>query len=134
MTAYVRDRNPGVRFPGRGYVLPRTGAASIPVETVNTEKLELSLYHVTDRNLLRSLQNGYLGMPMAEYQEHDFSSQIGSEIWKGEGSVKQEINVDVTTRLPLDEALKGQPPGVHALRAAVPGLIPMWCRRAGSGS
>ncbi|MFC3182817.1 alpha-2-macroglobulin family protein [Cypionkella sinensis] len=124
VTAYVRDRNPGVRFPGRGYVLPRTGAASIPVETVNTEKLELSLYRVTDRNLLRSLQNGYFGTPMAEYQEYDFSSQIGSEIWKGEGAVKQEVNVDVTTRLPLDEALKGQPPGVYALRAAVPGVDP----------
>lgn len=124
VTAYVRDRNPGVRFPGRGYVLPRTGAASIPVETVNTEKLELSLYRVTDRNLLRSLQNGYFGTPMAEYQEYDFSSQIGSEIWKGEGTVKQDVNVDVTTRLPLDEALKGQPAGVYALRASVPGVDP----------
>ncbi|MDB5664640.1 MAG: alpha-2-macroglobulin family protein [Cypionkella sp.] len=124
ITAYVRDRNPGVRFPGRGYVLPRTGAASIPVETVNTAKLDLSLYHVTDRNLLRSLQSGYFGTPMADYQEYDFSSQIGSEIWTGTGSVKQDINVDVTTRLPLDEALKDQPPGVYALRAAVPGVDP----------
>lgn len=124
VTAYVRDRNPGVRFPGRGYVLPRSGAALIPVETVNTEKLELSLYRVTDRNLLRSLQNGYFGTPMADYQEYDFSSQIGSEIWNGIGAVKQEINVDVTTRLPLDEALKGQPAGIYALRAAVPGVDP----------
>ncbi|MDP1578043.1 MAG: PAN domain-containing protein, partial [Cypionkella sp.] len=30
VTVYVRDRNPGVRFPGRGYVLPRAGAALIP--------------------------------------------------------------------------------------------------------
>jgi uncharacterized protein YfaS (alpha-2-macroglobulin family) len=124
VTVYVRDRNPGVRFPGRGYVLPRSGAALIPVETVNTEKLELSLYRVTDRNLLRSLQNGYFGTPMADYQEYDFSSQIGSEIWKGEGTVKQDVNVDVTTRLPLDEALKGQPAGIYALKAAVPGVDP----------
>lgn len=124
VTVYVRDRNPGVRFPGRGYVLPRAGAALIPVETVNTEKLELSLYRVTDRNLLRSLQNGYFGTPMADYQEYDFSSQIGSEIWKGVGSVKQDVNVDVTTRLPLDEALKDQPAGIYALKAAVPGVDP----------
>jgi uncharacterized protein YfaS (alpha-2-macroglobulin family) len=44
ITAYVRDRNPGVRFPGRGYVLPRTDAVAIPVETVNTDKLELTLF------------------------------------------------------------------------------------------
>ena len=57
ITAYVRDRSPGVRFPGRGYMLPRTGDAMLPVETVNTEKLNLSLYKVTDRNLLRAVQN-----------------------------------------------------------------------------
>ena len=124
ITAYVRDRSPGVRFPGRGYVLPRTGAAAIPVETVNTEKLNLSLYRVTDRNLLRSMQNGYFGAPMPEYQEYDFESQIGSEIWAGTGVVKQEVNVDVTTRLPLDQALQGQPAGIYALRAAVPGVDP----------
>lgn len=124
ITAYVRDRNPGVRFPGRGYMLPRTGDAMLPVETVNTEKLDLSLYRVTDRNLLRAVQNGYFGSPMWEYQEYDFSSQIGTEIWTGTAAVKQEVNVDVTTRLPMNEALKGQPAGIYALRAAVPGVDP----------
>lgn len=124
ITAYVRDRNPGVRFPGRGYVLPRTDAVAIPVETVNTDKLELALYRVTDRNLLRSVQNGYFGQPMMEYQEYDFSSQIGTEIWTGSATVPQEVNKDLTTRLPLTEALAGQPAGVYALRAKVPGVDP----------
>lgn len=124
ITAYVRDRNPGVSFPGRGYVLPRTGEASLPVETVNTDKIDLTLYRVSDRNLLRSFQNGYFGEPMPEYQEYDFERLIGSEIWTGEGLVKQEVNVDITTRLPLDDALKDQPPGIYALRAAVPGVDP----------
>lgn len=122
ITSYVRDRNPGVRFPGRGYVLPRTGTAAIPVETVNTEKLELSLYKVTDRNLLRALQNGYMSSPIAEYQEFDFTSEIGTEIWTGSATVSQEVNRDITTRLPLDAAIAGQPAGVYALRAAIPGV------------
>jgi alpha-2-macroglobulin len=124
VTSYVRDRKPGVRFPGRGYVLPRSDAPALPIETVNTEKVELKLYRISDRNMLRSLQNSYFGEPMREYQEEDFSSQIGSEIWSGTGIVKQEVNVDVTTRLPLAEALKGQPAGIYALRAAVPGVDP----------
>mgnify|MGYP000013345134 CR=1 FL=1 len=124
ITAYVRDRNPGVRFPGRGYVLPRSDAVAIPVETVNTDKLELALYRVTDRNLLRSVQNGYLGQPMMEYQEYDFGTQIGTEIWTGAAMVPQEVNKDLTTRLPLTEALAGQPAGVYALRAKVPGVDP----------
>jgi len=124
ITAYIRDRSPGVRFPGRGYVLPQTGGVSVPVETVNTTKLDLTLFRVTDRNLLRSLQNGYFGTPMADYQEGYFNGEIGSEIWTGSAEVTQEINTDVTTRLPLDQALAGQPAGIYALKAAVPGVDP----------
>ncbi len=123
-TAYIRDRSPGVRFPGRGYVLPQSGGASVPVETVNTTKLDLTLFRVTDRNLLRSLQNGYFGQPMADYQESYFNGEIGSQIWTGTAQVGQEVNVDVTTRLPMDQALAGQPPGIYALKAAVPGVDP----------
>ena len=97
----------------------------VPGCKLNTaEKLELALYRVTDRNLLRSVQNGYLGQPMMEYQEYDFSSQIGTEIWTGAATVAQEVNKDLTTRLPLSEALAGQPAGVYALRAKVPGVDP----------
>ena len=124
ITAYVRDRNPGVRFPGRGYVLPRNDEAAVPIETVNTDKLDLKLYRVTDRNLLRSLQNGYFGSPIADYQEYDFSDQIGTEIWKGTATVGQEVNKDITTRLPMRDAIAGQPAGIYALRAAVPGVDP----------
>ena len=124
ITAYVRDRNPGVRFPGRGYVLPRSDTVALPVETVNTDKLNLTLYRVTDRNILRSVQSGYFAQPMMEYQEGEFSVQIGTEIWSGAATVPQEINKDLTTRLPLTEALAGQPAGVYALRAVVPGVDP----------
>ena len=64
--------SPGVRFPGRAYVLPNTGDAALPVETVNTEKLDLTLFRVTDRNLLRAIQDDYFGAPMQAYSEEYF--------------------------------------------------------------
>ena len=121
ITAYVRDRDPGVRFSGRGYVLPRTGTASIPVVTVNLKEVDLQIWKVTDRNLLRAMQNGYFDQPIYDYQEYDFQNQLASMVWQGKGEVGQEINKDVTTRLPLDEAIAGQPAGIYALRASVPG-------------
>lgn len=124
VTAYIRDRNPGVRFTGRGYVLPRTGNAAIPVVTVNTTKLDLEVWKVTDRNLLRILQNGYFDAPMYDFQEYDFENQMASKLWSGTATVGQDVNKDITTRLPLDEAIKGQPAGIYALRAAVPGVDP----------
>jgi uncharacterized protein YfaS (alpha-2-macroglobulin family) len=124
ITAYVRDRTAAVRFPGRSYVLPRTGQASIPVETVNTTALDLELHRVSDRNLLRAIQNDFFGLPMAEYQEGDFRSGIGEKLWTGSATVAQEVNRDMTTRLPMDAAIAGLPAGIYALRAAIPGADP----------
>ena len=122
VTLYVRDRNPGVSFPGRGYVLPKSADAALPVQTVNTEKLDLTVYAVTDRNLLRAIQNGYFGWPMRSYDEYYFTGEVGQEIWTGAATVAQEVNKDVTTRLPLDQALKDRPAGIYALKATVPGV------------
>ncbi len=124
ITQYVRDRNPGVRFAGRGYVLPKAGEAALPVETVNTDKLNLTLFRVTDRNLLRSIQDTYFGAPMQDYSEAMFSDTVGEEIWKGSATVGLEVNKDVTTRLPLGAALDGMEAGIYALKAAVPGVDP----------
>ena len=124
LTAYVRDRSPGVRFAGRAYVLPRMGGASIPVETVNTTKLDLTLYQVTDRNLLRAIQEDYFAAPMQQYQEEYFEGSVGAVLWTGTAEVGQQVNLDVTTRLPMDDALKGMPAGIYALKAAVPGVDP----------
>ncbi len=122
VTAYIRDRNPGVRFTGRGYVLPKVGNAAIPVVTVNTTRLDLEVWKVTDRNLLRVMQNGYFDAPMYDYNEYDFEAQMATKLWTGTATVGQDVNKDVTTRLPLDEAIKGQPAGIYALRASVPGV------------
>jgi alpha-2-macroglobulin len=124
ISQYIRDRAPGVKFPGRGYVLPKTGGASLPVETVNTEKLDLVLYRVTDRNLLRSIQDYYFGAPINVYSEEYFADTVGEELWTGSAVVGQDVNKDVTTRLPMGEALEGLPAGIYALKAAVPGVDP----------
>lgn len=131
ITSYVRDRSPAVRFPGRGYVLPKGPGAAIPVETVNLTDLDLTLYRVSDRNLLRAVQGDFFGAPMPYYQEEEFSDRIGEALWTGTATVPQEVNRDMTTRLPMDQALAGQPAGIYALKAAIPGkdeytFAPAW--------
>lgn len=124
ITQYIRDRAPGVKFPGRGYVLPKAGDPALPVETVNTGKLDLTLYRVTDRNLLRSIQDYYFGAPINVYSEEYFADTVGEKLWTGSATVAQEVNKDVTTRLPMGEALEGLPAGIYALKAEVPGVDP----------
>ncbi|MDN5787132.1 alpha-2-macroglobulin family protein [Pseudorhodobacter sp.] len=122
ITAYVRDRSPQVRFPGRAYVLPKVGvAAAIPLDSVNAAKVDLTLYRVTDRNILRAIQGDYFGEPMSYWREDDFASGVGAQIWKGEADLAVEVNRDMTTRLPMTEALAEQGAGIFALRAQIPG-------------
>lgn len=121
IAAYVRDRAPSVHFGSRGYVLPRIGSASIPVVTVNMTTLNLEVWKVTDRNLLRALQDGYFNQPMYFYQEEDFETKLATKLWSGTAIVGSDMNQDITTRLPMDAAIAGQPSGIYALRAIAPG-------------
>ncbi|MFY8145109.1 MAG: PAN domain-containing protein, partial [Rhodobacter sp.] len=124
ITQYIRDRAPSARFPGRTYVLPRAGGASVPVETVNTDRLDLRLYAVSDRSMLRAIQDGYFSEPIQPWSEDSFARNLGAELWQGTADVAKDLNRDVTTRLPMDQALAGLPAGIYALRAAVPGTDP----------
>ncbi len=121
---YVRDRAPSVRFPGRAYVLPRSADAALPIETVNLDTVALRLRRVSDRNLLRAIQDSYFGRPLTSYEDRAFAENIAEEIWTGTAEVGNTLNADMTTRLPLGVALKDQAPGIYALHADLPGADP----------
>lgn len=121
LTGYVRDRSPSVQFPGRGYVLPAGAGAMLPVATVNATTLDLELYTVSDRNLIRSFQQDWFGQNLDEWSQDSFAREAAEKLWSGTGTVAQDLNREVTTRLPLSEALKDRPAGIYALRAKVPG-------------
>ncbi|KIN74635.1 alpha-2-macroglobulin family protein [Sulfitobacter guttiformis] len=124
ITQYVRDRDPSVRFSGRAYVLPRGSDAALPIETVNTDAVTLKLRRVSDRNLLRTIQDSYFGKPLSQYEEERFADNIAQDIWEGNGVVQNSLNDAMTTRLPLAEALAGQPAGIYALTAGIKGADP----------
>lgn len=124
ITLYVRDRAPSVSFPGRAYVLPRATVAAIPVDTVNVKTIDLKLRRVSDRNILRAIQNDYFGRPLSAYDDETFASDVAQDVWSGTADVGIEVNKDVVTRLPLDAVMKTLPVGVYALNASVPGKDP----------
>ncbi|WP_083445335.1 alpha-2-macroglobulin family protein [Ruegeria sp. 6PALISEP08] len=124
LTHYVRDRTPSVRFPGRSYVLPKSADAALPVETVNVTDLDLILRRVSDRNLLRAVQQDFFGRPLSEWQEEEFSDEIAEDIWTGTAEVSNQLNQTMTARLPMAEAIADQPAGIYALTARVPGADP----------
>ncbi|WP_397541891.1 alpha-2-macroglobulin family protein [Roseovarius salis] len=124
IAVYVRDRSPEVAFPGRSYVLPRAAGTALPIETVNLDEVELILRRVSDRNLLRTIQEDFFARPLSYYAEREFTEDIAEEVWTGTGEVQNRLNRTMTTRLPLGDVLADEAPGIYTLTARVPGRRP----------
>jgi len=120
LTLYVRDRAASVTFPGREYVLPRTADAALPIQSVNASNVELSLLRVSDRNIIRSMQENLFGQPLSVWSLDRLEQDIAEEIWTGTAELGNDLNQDMTTRLPLAEAIEGRPAGIYVLKASLP--------------
>ncbi|NDR57659.1 alpha-2-macroglobulin family protein [Aliiruegeria sabulilitoris] len=122
LNVYVRDRSPSVRFPGRAYVLARTPDAALPIVTVNLDEVELALHRVDDRNLMQMIQQNMFGEQLSPWETDRLEGKMAEEIWRGTGEVDRALNQDVTTLLPMAEAIGDQPAGLYALQASVAGM------------
>src|SRR6266550_1913387 len=98
---YVRDRKPSVRFTSRAYVLPRTGQRGIPVVSVNTKAVAIEVYRIGDRSLLNTVISSDFQRALDRIDIGRLTEERGSQVWKGELSVEQTLNADVTTAFPV---------------------------------
>jgi hypothetical protein len=116
-TIFVRDRQPFVRFAGKAYVLPRTGQRGIPVLSVNTSTVLLSVYQIGDRNLLDTLLGYDFQRNISPYETGRIVDSRGAKVWGGEMTVAPKLNTEVATAFPVDEALGELKPGVYVMTA-----------------
>ncbi|MCB1329803.1 MAG: alpha-2-macroglobulin family protein, partial [Maritimibacter sp.] len=121
LSQYVRDRAPSVHFPGRAYVLPPTADAGLPVVVVNTSALDLTLSRLPDGNLVRAFDEDWFGRSLTQWDESWFNETLAETVWEGTAEVATELNRDVTTRLPIGEAIDEMAPGVYVLHASIEG-------------
>jgi alpha-2-macroglobulin len=116
-TIFVRDRKPFVRFSGKAYVLPRAGQRGIPVLSVNTNAVALSIFRIGDRNLIDTLLGYDFQRNLSHYQAERLGNERGAKVWSGELAVEPKLNTEVTTAFPLDQAVKDLGPGIYAMTA-----------------
>jgi uncharacterized protein YfaS (alpha-2-macroglobulin family) len=115
---YVRDRKPFVRFTGRAYVLPRTGQRGIPLVSVNTPAVSVSVFRIGDRNLINTVIDSDFQRSLNRYELSSLGDERGVKVWSGELSTATTLNQDVTTAFPVDSALGDLQPGVYVMTAA----------------
>jgi alpha-2-macroglobulin len=119
MTIYVRDRSPFARFVGKAYVLPRTGQRGIPVVSVNTPNVKITIYRIGDRNLLNTIISQDFQRNLRPDELERIASERGTSIWSGELKVEQpQLNAETTTVFPVDQAVGDLAPGVYVMSAA----------------
>lgn len=115
----VPDRPSMAAFRGSAFILPRGGPDGIPLMTVNTDKVAVSVYRITDRALVPGMADGRLFNPLTTNSAEVLADRNGELVWSGTLDVKGERNRDATTALPFRKAVGEDPkPGLYAVTAA----------------
>ncbi len=117
---YVKDRSPQARFTGKNYVLPRVGQEGIPIVSTNTPKIALDVIRIGDRSLLPTVRSDEFLSQVSSYRLRDLIDNKGVKVWSGTLDVKSELNKDVITAFPVQDAINKLEPGVYVM-ASLPG-------------
>ena len=84
-------------------------------------ELDLTLSRLPDRNLVRAFDEDWFGRSLTVWDESWFNETLAEQVWEGTAEVATELNRDVTTRLPIGEAIDEMAPGVYVLHASIDG-------------
>ncbi|WP_238121739.1 MULTISPECIES: alpha-2-macroglobulin family protein [unclassified Xanthobacter] len=117
LSIYVRDRRPGVHFTGRNYVLPRTGQKGIPLVSVNTRAVAVNILRIGDRALVPTALQGDFRQGLDSYVRERLADGSAITVYSGVLEVDSPLNTDVTTAVPITEAVGPLLPGVYVMTA-----------------
>lgn len=117
LSIYMQDRPASVRFTGESFVLPSGGRRGIPVVSVNMTAANLKLYRIGDRQLAQLLSGYQFLKQLDSYDLGNIEDDTGEPVWQGKLEIDNQLNQEVTTSFPVDEALPQRKPGVYVLTA-----------------
>ncbi|NNH58473.1 alpha-2-macroglobulin family protein [Rhizobium laguerreae] len=114
---YIKDRSQMVRFTGDSFVLPSTARRGIPIVSVNMTSANLKLYRIGDRAIAPLLTNSQFLSQLDGYSAQNIQDQSGELVWQGSIDIANELNKDIVTSFPVDEALPARKPGIYVMTA-----------------
>ncbi|MAK61461.1 MAG: alpha-2-macroglobulin [Ponticaulis sp.] len=110
------DRPPFVGFKGGGVILPRLDADGLPIETVNVNKVKISVTRINDRALaFKRVMEGYTrsqGGYGYLYGDED-PGDVEVPVWSGEMDIEARQNAPVVSVFPLAEVIGTLEPGAY---------------------
>ncbi|MEP7210531.1 MAG: alpha-2-macroglobulin [Alphaproteobacteria bacterium] len=102
------DRPAYVGFNGDGVILPRIDADGLGIQTVNVDKIKVTISRITDRALaFKTITNGYTSAPgNYGYMEYGSDpSEVAEKLWTGTMDTPGSPNVATTTVFPIAKAV-----------------------------
>ncbi len=117
LEVFIPDRAAMVRFTGDSFVLPGTARRGIPIVSVNTTSANLKLYRIGDRNIASLLTSSQFLTQLDGYSAERIRDENGEMVWQGSIDISTDLNKEVVTSFPVDEALPQRKPGVYVLTA-----------------
>ncbi|MDR0254036.1 MAG: alpha-2-macroglobulin family protein [Brucellaceae bacterium] len=131
LNIYIRDRAPTVRFNGDAFVLPSTMRRGIPLVSINVKTIDLEIYRVGERALTRSMDGLNFFGQMDGYAASEIVNTLGEKVYTGQLDVESDLNKEIVSAFPVDEALPQRKPGIYIMTAKVAGSKPdFWASQA----
>ncbi|MCB9961090.1 MAG: alpha-2-macroglobulin [Hyphomonas sp.] len=110
------DRPPYVGFKGTGVILPREDADGLPIETVNVDKVEVTVSRINDRALaFKRISEGQTtaqGSYSWTWGEDD-PDDVKEELFKGTIDIQRKQNAPVISVFPLEATIGTLKPGAY---------------------
>lgn len=110
------DRPPFVGFKGTGVILPRENADGLPIETVNVDKVRVTVSRINDRALVFKNINSGTTTREGEWSwmyGADSPEDVGEELFTGTMDVAGSPNAPVITVFPLQDVIGPMKPGAY---------------------
>ena len=118
----VRDRTPFARFDTRAYVVPAGNAratATVPVTSLNADKLELAVHRIDPRALTNVRENLFKALDGWDATKIE---KDASPVWSGTMEVERRLNRETVTAVPVaDMTNTDMAPGLYLMTAKVAG-------------
>ncbi len=109
---------PHVGFADSGFILSRDQVSGMPIETVNVDKVKVTVSRIGDRILARTELGKSWSDTQGEYDPETETpvSTIAAPVWSGVLSVKKRLNERVITGFPIAEILTPRKPGAYSIQ------------------
>lgn len=124
LAASLADRPATVAIAGSGYILPRTAATGVDVQTVNMARVRIRVFRMSRQHAVEQTgpDSGYPVPDLATtridgYQLNTLLQNQLVPVWQGTMQAGGERNTTVSTAFPIAGIIHDQHPGLYLLTA-----------------